>query len=131
MLTAQGLRHTVKDFNTTLHMEHVYTYIYVCMYVCHAFSSLQFLCSLPKFKTLSHESVTKGVTAINEDVYSSLGILIQKKKKKIQGPELSCFCSGFQDWLQVGNRVKELFKKKKKTHGQFYPMSIKLFSCRY
>ena len=52
------------------------------MYVCHAFSSLQFLCSLPKFKTLSHESVTKGVNVINEDVYSSLGILIQKKKKK-------------------------------------------------
>ena len=51
------------------------------MYVCHAFSSLQFLCSLPKFKTLSHESVTKGVNVINEDVYSSLGILIQKKKK--------------------------------------------------
>ena len=77
-------------------------------YICHAFSSLQFLCSLPKFKTLSHESVTKGVTAISEDAYSSLGILIQKKIK-IQGPELQFYCNGFQDWLQVGNYVRELF----------------------
>ena len=73
----------------------IHTYIYVCMYVCHAFSSLQFLCSLPKFKTLSHESVTKGVNVINEDVYSSLGILIQKKKKKIQGPELQLLLQWF------------------------------------
>lgn len=80
------------------------------MYVCHAFSSLQFLCSLPKFKTLSHESVTKGVNVINEDVYSSLGILIQKKKKKkSKDQSFNCYCNGFQDWLQVGNYVKELF----------------------
>ena len=74
----------------------IHTCIYVCMYVCHTFSSLQFLCSLPKFKTLSHESVTKGVTEINENVYSSLGILIQKKKKKkIQGPELQLLLRWF------------------------------------
>ena len=32
---------------------------------------------------------------INEDVYSSLGILIQKKKKKIQGPELQLLLQWF------------------------------------
>jgi len=40
--------------------------------------------------------VTKGVNVINEDVYSSLGILIQKKKKKkIQGPELQLLLQWF------------------------------------